>query len=383
MNKLLVLILSTFILMACSTTQKKMRMEKYTSTDCLYIFEAAESKAGDGQLDSVSELFRNSCYKEVINLGGYLRKFRRDKFYQLTNEAAELLTPEGTFTEYVMESHERAFLTILISLSYLHLGDENSSQVELRKTYEEHKAELFNFGQDPLINLMLAVLWDRWDSSLSRPFWKSLSQNKTLEAPLQNFATTRIKEIDAFPTQTIAWKILGFGNQPDVEWQSQIFNLKNNPYKITPRETFPANCTDKDSLVFNSRSWLEKLNSKYSSDYHPTVFAKSLLRFPVGLTYGLVGVTSGVALGVGGCVVAAKAESADLCESSIKVAGKLIGSSVDFVDYTLRPDMRRWRQLPSVFIFIRPTYGPVINDFASPCTTKFIETKPTLKLIEY
>lgn len=138
-------------------------------------------KKADQQLDLVSNLFGKACYLEVISLGNYLRNFRRDKFYQLTNETAELLTPEGTFTEYVMESHERGALTILMALSFLQLNREDAALVELRKTADEQKAELYNFGQDPIITLMLAALWDRWSPKLSRPIWKSLGDTKLID----------------------------------------------------------------------------------------------------------------------------------------------------------------------------------------------------------
>jgi hypothetical protein len=340
-------------LAACTTTSPSFRLENYTSSECRPLYEGAEKKTADHQLDLVSELFNKGCFSEVISLGNYLRNYRRDKFYQITNETAELLTPEGTFTEYVMESHERGVLTILMAISFLHMNREEAALVELRQTANEQKVELYNFGRDPMITLMLATLWDRWSPSLSRPFWQSLGETKLLDPMISKFARERVQEIDLFPSEKRNWKIQGYGTLPDVKWESQFFSTKSGPYKIIPMAPFFPNCADKNTLILNTRPWLEKLNLKYQSDYHPFLYAKSLARLPFGLTYGILGVSTGAAVGVGGCMIAGRLESRDFCNYSLKSAVSIMGSSVDLVGYTLKPDLRRWRKLPSVIVFDR------------------------------
>lgn len=369
--------ISIVLQMSCTSSGKKFRLEKYGSNECLYLYERADNKSGDEQLDLVSDLFNEECYTEVIELGQHLRKFQRDKFYHIANETAEVFAPEGSFTEYVMESHERSYLTILIALSYLHRGQENSAQVELRKSYEESKAELYNFGDDPVISFLLAALWDRWDPQIARPFWKVLSETTGLDKDLQMFSSRRVQSIDAAASSRVAWKISGYGQIPDVEWSTQILQISSGPYKMTPRDFFPPLCVGPKSLSFPTKSWLEKLNYRYHSDYHPLLLAKSLVRLPIGLTYGALGISGGVALGVSGCIAGAKVESKELCNASVAVAGKLISSSVDFVGYTLKPDLRRWRKLPSLFLLEREPLD------AEPdlCQQKLSSSKPAVRLI--
>lgn len=366
-----------FLLLAsCATAPPSLHLEHSTSAECISHYAGAAKKKADQQLDLVSILFGKACYLEVIALGNYLRNFRRDKFYQLTNETAELLTPEGTFTEYVMESHERGALTILMALSFLQLNREDAALVELRKTADEQKAELYNFGQDPIITLMLAALWDRWSPNLSRPFWKSLGDTKLIDPIMSTFARNRVQEIDAFPSRKRIWKIRGYGTLPDVKWESQFFSRKNGPYKIIPMEPFLANCADSNTLILNTSLWLQKLNLKYQTDYHPYLYAKSLVRLPFSLTYGVLGVSSGAVVAVGGCALGGRLESRELCKYSLEAASSIVRSSIDFVGYTVKPDLRRWRNLPSVFVF----EGDRTNDESKRCLQEFSPLPLTLNL---
>lgn len=58
----------------------------------------------------------------------------------------------------------------------------------------------------------------------------------------------------------------------------------------------------------STNSWIKKLSTRYDSDYHPLLYTKSLVRFPIGIAYGIVGISAGTAIGVGGCVAAAEAK---------------------------------------------------------------------------
>jgi hypothetical protein len=107
--------------------------ENFTTYDCAKLFNGTQKKSTEEQLNQISKLFKSSCYQEVITLGNYVRSQRRDKVYNVTAEVAEVFTPEGTFTEYVLESYERVFLSVLIATSYSDLGKNDDALVELRK----------------------------------------------------------------------------------------------------------------------------------------------------------------------------------------------------------------------------------------------------------
>jgi hypothetical protein len=385
------LVLPLLFQFGCTTTRYPGTLKKATNSFCEKLYLQSREEKSNLQLDRVSQLYRNRCFTETIELGNHLRKFKRDKFFHLTNEAFELFVPEGSFTEYVMESHERGFLTILMSMSYLNLNELDAALVELRRASEEQRATLYNYGEDPTISMLLAALWDRWDTSYSRPYWKFVSESSQLSENLRVFAKTRLNEIDQQPGKKVAWRIQGFGSQPSLKWESQFLKLDKNPYKVTSQTPLPLNCTEKNRLIVNTESWIQKMNIKYESAYHPYLYSKSLIRLPVGVTYGVLGITGGVAVGIAGCGVASKANSNELCEESLKTAGYLIKSSVDLAAYTLKPDLRRWSDLPSVFLiehteshesseFIGPK-APILS-VKPPCSQNFKASLTTLPIIE-
>jgi len=345
----------SLLLMACATSRIPMRPKEFTSVKCETAFHAASIQKSDQQLDQLTELFTQSCFQEVISLGDHLRKFHRDKFYHLTSEAMEIVTPEGTFTEYVMESYERGYLTILISLAYLHLHQEDKALVELRRGSQEQRAEIYNHGEDPILNLLMAALWDRFDPSMSRPYWKYLSEFGTAGNNLAGFALARLNSIDQSPGQKIIWNMEGFGYLPELSWQSDFLSQKKGPYKITAASSFPEICASENSLLVPTRVWVDKIALKYKSDYHPFLYAKSLARVPFGLGYGLLGVTTGVAIGVGGCGLASYLHSDDLCKASAEAGFQVIKESGDIVEYTLKPDLRHWKKMPlAIYLTTNP-----------------------------
>lgn len=187
-------------------------------------FREAEEKDTHIQLDHTSNLFRIGCYNEVIQLATHVRNLRRDKYYSFTTEVAEVLTPEGTFTPYILESYERLYLSLLISISFMNLQQFDRVQVELRQAVNEENAIVYNYGEDPVISLLLAVLWDRFDPTLSRPHWQSLSLRADTDPKIADFAKHRIKEIDSTTVAPVKWRVYGLGQLPQLDWKSQLFN---------------------------------------------------------------------------------------------------------------------------------------------------------------
>lgn len=348
-------------MVACATQTPLSPMSQYTSETCRDVYEKSIHMSSNEQLDQVSDLFNRSCYSEVISFGNFLRKYRRDKFYNVTAEALEVFTPEGSMTDYVMESHERGYLTLLMALSYLHLGKENAALVELRRGADEQRAELYNYGQDPILNLLMAAVWDRFDSSMSRPYWKFLSELGTDFEVLSQFARNRLVKIDLHPGEKVLWSIDGMGTLPELDWSTDFIMRKQGPYRIEAKSQFPEACASETSLLMPTNSWLKKIAMKYKSEYHPWMYAKSLARLPVGLGYGVVGVTSGAVVGLGGCGLSAKAGSNgsdELCRASLYLAGWMISKTGDLVSYTLKPDLRHWKKMPSA-IFLSSGVEPM------------------------
>lgn len=343
-----------FLLLAGCASQPKLRDPAvFTSNECMIKFRDQMDQDTNAQLDHVSDLFRQHCYNETIQVADYIRSWRRDKYYSMTTEFAEVFTPEGSFTPYILESYERSYLALLIAASHLNAGREEDALVELRRAVNEENARLYNHGEDPVISFLLAALWDRFDSALSRPHWKALSERRELDPAVARFARQRMQEIDRGEDSKVRWRISMVGTFPDLDWHSRFFSDK--PYKIVSRTPFPKACAGQRGLLLPTESWAKKISNRYDSDYHPWLFTKSLFRLPVGVAYGAIVASTGVGVGVGGCALAASAKesSGELCDVSLAFAGQIIGESSNLVEFTLRPDMRHWKKVPLAFLIER------------------------------
>ena len=340
-------------LCACASTPTLTRLNGSTSYSCHKLYKSAQDLSSDEQLDKVSELYSQSCFKEVITLGNYIRELRRDKFYHISAELGEIFTPEGSLTEYTLESYERVYLSLLISLSALQTEQEELALVELRRSYDEEKATLYNHGSDPVVVLLQASLWDRFDPLMARPLWKSLAEDKDIGSKISQFAQTRIEQIDEHPSM-VNWKIYGIGQMSELEWYYEPFKTKSSPYNIVSKSSSVPSCSSQSEVLIPTSSWAKKIAARARYDYHPLMYTKTLFRLPVGLTYGLLGVSSGVAVGVAGCGVAGALSkngpndgAGQLCVASLQAAGYIIGKSANLTSYVLKPDLRHWKKLPA------------------------------------
>jgi len=343
-------ITSLSIFIACSSLEKLKTPSKFTSVFCQNKFFSAEKLETVAQLDMVSDLFSFGCFEEVISLANHIRNHSRDKFYSISAEMFEVFTPEGSLTPYILESYERSFLSLLISFSYLNINLKDDALVEMRRTLSDENAFLYNYGRDPVISLLLAAMWDRFDPSVARAQWLKLSHFSELGDKVVNFAKSRVEEIDRDSSTPVDWKIYGIGQMPDLDWHSHF--LSEKPYLIRPVTSYPTACSSKDSLMLPADSWTKKIAAKYDSSYHPLLFAKSLARLPIGIGYGVIGISSGVAVGIGGCGLASQVKDGGeaLCKTSLQAAGYIINKSSNLVSYTLRPDLRHWKKLPLALV---------------------------------
>lgn len=344
------LILVLVFVTGCASQPKLHDPYEFSSNECQLRFRENMEKDTDSQLDHASDLFQQHCFKETIQIAEYIRKQHRDKYYSMSAEVAEVFVPEGSFTPYVLESYERSFLSLLAAASHLQLGQQEKALVELRRTVDEENARLYNHGEDPVISFLLAALWDRFDPSLSRPHWQALEGQPDVEPTVKAFAKKRIAAIDRAENSRVSWRISSVGNFPALDWHSQFFTSK--PYKIVSLSPFPNACVGPTALLVPTEPWLRKLSTRHNSDYHPLMYTKSLVRFPVGVAYGAVLASAGVGVGVGGCVADAQAKGSngDLCKASLNAAGKLLSASSSLVEFTLRPDMRHWKKVPIAFL---------------------------------
>lgn len=375
----LIIVVSFTLLLSCSSTPiKKYDPAQFTSSKCEFNYEEAWEKPAHKQLNAVSSLYSQGCFYEVIALGQALRKEYQDKFYKVTSETAELFTPEGTFTDYVLEDYERGYLTLLISLSYLRLNQTDDALVELRRTRDLKNARIYNYGDDRILNLLLAALWDRFDTSASRPYWKHLLEDAKAPHAILDFVRKRIEQIDRNPSELVAWNITGFGYLPELDWQSDFFH-KAGPYKIFEKTGFPQACAGPEELLVPTDSWIEKIKVRHTSSYHPLLYAKSMLRFPIGITYGVIGTTAGVAIGVGGCGVAlyAKEAAADICQASVNAAGYIVRKSTSLGEYTLKPDLRHWENLPAMIFLSREPSG-----YTAKCGSQTLPLYKSVQLVK-
>lgn len=361
---------AVLFLTACATLPSPApEPTSFTSDVCRKLFVSSRKQPTEKRLDTLSELFNRGCFTEVISLGDFLRRTHRDKFYQLSGELGEVFTPEGSLTAYVMESYERTYLSLLLAVSYLNLNHRDDALVELRRAQDEGQAYIYNFGEDSVLQLLQAALWDRFDPNQARPYWKSVSLDAGQIAAVRLMAAARIQEIDLHPGVPVAWKIYGLGELPDLEWHLSAEHLRQSYFRVVPNQQFPHACADQHGVLVPTDSWLRKVGQKDQRSYHPLIFAKSLARLPVGLGYGLVGVTAGTVVGVTGCgadlYLSAAAHSqqlSGLCQTALVASGYLIQETGNLVDYTLKPDLRHWEKLPRAFYISREDFFAEGND---------------------
>ena len=156
--RLVPLLLFLFLVGCATTSGFRSDSLPFSAAECSRRILNARTLSPEEQLNEISRFYKSACYSEVIQLGGRVRDARRDKIFKITAEIGEIFTPEGTFTDYVLESYERAFLSVLIAMSHSRLGQSDAAMVELRRAQEEESALIYNFGADPAMALLQAAV---------------------------------------------------------------------------------------------------------------------------------------------------------------------------------------------------------------------------------
>ena len=129
--------------------------------DCAAIERAFDLSSRIDALNLLSEASAARCDDVVVRYGEQARSLFRHKAFSITREAANVFVPDGTFIDYVMESYERGYLSIVLATSYLRLHNPEEGKVELRSLDQELFAPIYNFGEDPVNLLLSAVFWER------------------------------------------------------------------------------------------------------------------------------------------------------------------------------------------------------------------------------
>lgn len=324
--------------------------------NCEAIDRAVDLSARIDTLDLLSEAFAARCDELVVQYGAQARSRFRHKSFSVTREATNVFVPDGTFVDYVMESYERGYLSILMSASYIRLQKPEEGKVELRDLDHELFAPIYNYGEDPVNLLLSAVLWEHvGDVREARVDWLRLRdfQEKSAanDGALRAFAGRRVNRIDSGDGQAGEWKVYRIGRFPELDWDLQFTSSTSGYFSIAPKQPFMESCASATGLRLSTRSWFDKIAMRHSHAYHPLLNMQTWIRLPLGLTYSLIPVAAGAGVMVGGCMIdMAGSGKGALCQLSV-VGGMVIMSTAPRVlEGALRPDLRHWNDVPAAIV---------------------------------
>jgi hypothetical protein len=299
------------------------------------------------------------CDELLVTFGVRARNQFRHKAFSITGEAANVFVPDGTFIEYVLESYERGYLSILVAASYLRKDQPEAVKVELRELDHELFTPLYNYGEDPVNLLLSAALWEQLgDTGEARVDWLRLRDmprtGKQWDDSLHQFAGERIGEIDRGEGAGSGWHIYRLGRFPDVDWDLTFTNSTSGYFSITPRQPFMASCVSATGLRISTESWFNKLAIRHSHAYHPLLNVQTWIRLPFGVFYSLIPFTAGAGVMVGGCAVDVAAEGRGaLCRLSVVGGMAIMSTAPHVLEGSLRPDLRHWENVPAAVVVTR------------------------------
>jgi len=348
--------LTAAVLVGAVTTGCTHRMgEEARRQACVDFAQAMDLSDRIKTLNLLSDAYRQNCHATVTVYGEEARAEFRHKTFHILKEAVSVFIPDGTLTDYVLESYERGFLSILLASSYMHMKQYDDARVELRRMDHELFAPLYNFGEDPVNILLSAVLWERLgEPGEARVDWHRLrdpaSGLKGIDDRVRAFADKQVRRIDEGKDPPLSWRLTWLGQFPEVEWDLQLTGSSNGYFSVRPAQAFPQTCVSETGVRLSTQSWFDKIAVRHSHAYHPLLNVQSWIRLPVGVTYSIVPVAAGAGIAVGGCTLdaAGKGKGA-LCEISIRSGLLLMSTAPKVLRGALEPDLRHWSHLPSAF----------------------------------
>jgi hypothetical protein len=294
-------------------------------------------------LRAIAQAFDLGCYETVLTYGTQAQTDYRYKTFSVLKETSNIFLPDGTFIDYVLESYERGFLTVLLAASYYHLDNPEAAKVELRRLDHEIFTPLYNYGEDPVNLLFSAVLWEvLHESEEARVDWTLLQRQDDVAEDIRS-ARQRLARMDGSEDISRKWTIAAIGNFPDIDWDVKFVKADSGYLSVKPRQSFPEPCASESGVRISTASWFEKIAVRHSYGYHPLLHVQSWMRLPVGVVYSITTFASGAGIAIGGCFADAAAQGdGSLCEL----------------------DLRHWDNVPASFVF---TTAPNLMD--EPCFT--------------
>lgn len=344
-------------------------LRRADTADCAEIEQGMNLSRRIATLNTLADAFSRNCYGTVIAYGAQAQSEFRHKTFSTVKETFSVFLPDGTLTDYVVESYERGFLNVLIAASYLHQGDGEAVQVELRRLDHELFAPLYNFGEDPVNILLSAVLWEQLgEMAEARVDWLRLWDLPALlkgqDETIRSFAGGRVTRIDEGHGRENGWHVYGIGTFPGVEWDLQFLGSTSGYFLVRPKQAFLPACVSDTGVRISTGSWFDKIAMRHTHTYHPLLNVQSWIRLPIGITYSLVPLTAGAGIAVGGCAVdVAGGGKGGLCYVSLVGGIALMKKAPVVLKGTLEPDLRHWEQIPAAFIATRT---PELSQ--EPCT---------------
>ena len=310
-------------------------------------------------LNLLSLAFSQKCDAAVIEYAEQAQYDFRHKTFSFSREMAGVFLSDGVLTEYVLESYERAYLSVLLAASYLRTGNVEDAKVELRQLDHELFAPLYNFGEDPVNLVLSAVLWEvLGEPGDARTDWFRVAEPTSssplqVDPTLQAFAQEQVIRLDQGGHPTPRWQVYGLGRFPEVDWDFKLFGSPNGYFVIHPKPPFRESCVSETGFRLSTKSWFAKIAHRHDRAYHPLLNIQSWIRLPIGVVYGLVPFSLGAGVAVGGCAGAAslgKRGSGDLCALSLLAGANLMQMAPTVFQNTVRPDLRHWELLPAAIV---------------------------------
>lgn len=344
-------------LLGCESVE----LRKENGRACADIETALDLSKSIMFLNLLSEAYEGHCDDLMVKYGTQARARFRHKVFSITRETANVFVPDGTFIEYVMESYERGYLSILLAASYVRQQQLEGARVELRDLDDELFAPVYNYGDDPANLLLSAVIWERiGDIGEARVDWLRLRDFRgptgKEDMSLHEFAARRVSHIDRGEGADGTWYVYAVGRFPELNWDLQFTNSTNGYFTITPKQPFMASCASNTGVLVSTESWFNKIAMRHSHAYHPLLNVQTWVRLPVGVVYSLIPVAAGAGVMVGGCALDMASDGKGaLCQLSVVGGMALISVAPQVLEGSLRPDLRHWEEVPAGFIVTRAT----------------------------
>jgi hypothetical protein len=322
-------------------------------------------------LNRLADAFAARCYDTVIVHGEQARSEYRHKTFSLMKETSNVFVPEGSFIDYVLESYERGYLSLLLAASYANVQKPDEAKVELRQLDHELFAPLYNYGEDPVNLLLSAVLWERvGELNEARVDWLRLRDLglmwKGQQDAVRVFAARQVARIDEGQGFSEPWHVYGVGRFPELTWDLRFFGSTSGYFSVKASGEFLPACQSNTGVRLSTRSWFDKVAIRHSHGYHPFLNVQAWLRLPFGLTYSLIPLAAGAGVMVGGCMLdAAGKGNGSLCQLSVIGGVALMRTAPAVLEGALQPDLRHWEHVPAAFVVTRASKPEL-----EPCLAK-------------